>query len=321
MASRIDIVFLIIIILLIILVVYNPNQYCVVKNEKTPLCRSEKISNCFYKNYNDIDKLTRPKVFIHISDERNERNWINFGSRTTTDLNLGVCELCIETTIDSLICNYDIILYTNDDVKHIVNDKDDYLCNIENVELLSGTDLKQWESYCRFRILYKYGGIVMSPCFLFSKTPSNSVCDVKQLTVCNTLNEGLNSSNERIISTGDFMILAPEKDKYVKIYLDYLKQLCYHFYTSDSKYFDKNMEHLLNLNSLSPQDIGIADSNNREIHIENILSSENIKLSSSNFCLFVNIDLLKKNRKYGWILKMNKDQIKESNFFLANYLK
>ena len=81
------------------------------------------------------------------------------------------------------------------------------------------------------------------------------------------------------------------------------------------------MEHLLNLNSLSPQDIGIADSNNREIHIENILSSENIKLSSSNFCLFVNIDLLKKNRKYVWILKMNKDQIKESNFFLANYLK
>lgn len=319
MPSRIDIVFLIIIILLIVLLVNNPNEYYIEKNENDILCDSETVLNCFYKNYKNINKLNRPKVFIHISNEKNERNWINFGSRTTTDLNLDICELCIESVINNLVDKYDIILYTNDDAKKIIDDEKDYLSNIENIDLLSGIDLEQWEEYCKFRILHKYGGIVMSPYFLFSKCPANSLLNPKTLTVCSILNEGINSLNKKVIPSKNFMILAPKKDKHVVLYLNYLRQLCYHSYGADNKFFDRSFESLLSVNTISPEQIGVLDHNNKPIYTENILSTQKIILNPSNFCLFINIDLLKKNRKYGWILKMNKKQIKESNFFLAKY--
>ena len=47
--------------------------------------------------------------------------------------------------------SYDIILYTNQDISKMIDEEDDILCNIKNVNLLSGQDLKQWEEYCKFK--------------------------------------------------------------------------------------------------------------------------------------------------------------------------
>ena len=188
---------------------------------------------------------------------------------------------------------FDIVLFTNEDVSKMI-DADDELCNIENIDLLGGQDLKQWEEYCKFKILHKYGGVVMKPYFLFSSCPEYREFVPEKLKVCRIGNEGVNVSNKLIIPSSCYMIAAPKNDSTTKVYIEYLSQKCQNDYTSDTKYFDKTFEKLHYLDSFSEDKIGVVDSNHSLIHLENILSSENISFASNNYCLFVNIDLLSK---------------------------
>ena len=55
--------------------------------------------------------------------------------------------------------------------------------------------------------------------------------------------------------------------------------------------------------------------------MEDLLSNRPLKINKSAFCLFIDIDNLKKYTKYGWILKMNKKQILNSNLALSYIFK
>jgi hypothetical protein len=217
--------------------------------------------------------------------------------------------------------NYDIILYTNEDISEMINDEDDVLCNIENIKLLGGQDLKQWEEYCKFKILHKYGGVVMKPYFLFSSSPTYKDFVPEKLKICRINNEGVNVSNQLVIPSSCYMIAAPKNDQTTKIYLEYLSKMCQHNYTSATKYFDKTFETLHRLDFFSEESIGVVDSNNKQVHLDTIFTSQPIKLTTNNYCLFINVDLLNKKRHYGWILNMSRKQILETNTVLSNYAK
>ena len=124
------------------------------------------IEHHMFYNYNKLESLQKNKIFIHLPYERNERNWINFVSRSTKRLNLDICMLCIQSIIKQLGDEMEIILYHNDNVKDLIGEMNESdLCNVQNPAQLSGVDLSQWESYCKAKILYLYGGIVMKPYF------------------------------------------------------------------------------------------------------------------------------------------------------------
>lgn len=304
MNLKTNFVFLIVIILLFLFVL-NSNVYDILPR-KSQVCECEKIEHCFFNNIISMEKLTKPKIFVHIEDKSNI---------------LGLCEVCIESLMKYCSSKYDIILYTNSDVSRLIGEEDNELCNIENIELLSGQDLRQWEEYCKFKILQNYGGVVMKPHFLFSECPKYEDFCPERLKICRVNNEGVSVSNKLIIPSFCYMIAGPKGDETTSIYLDYLRKKCQHNYTSDIKHFDKTFEKLHHLDSFSEEQIGVVDSNHELIYLENILSSENISFASNNYCLFVNIDLLNKKRHQGWFLNMNKEQILETNTLLTNYAK
>lgn len=297
-------VFLVVIIL-IILFYFNLNMYDIVlrKNEK---CDCDKLEDCYFNNIINMDKLIKPKIFIQMDDYSGIS---------------GLTRLCVESLMNHCYQKYDIVLYTNENIAKMIDDDGDDLCNIEHIDLLGGQDLKQWEEYCKFKIIHKYGGVVMRPNFLFSECPKYEEFCPERLKICRVNNEGVNVSNKLIIPSFCYMTAGPENDETTKIYLDYLRKKCRHNYTSDIKHFDKTFEKLHYLDSFSEEKIGVVDSNQQLIHLENILSSDNISFASNNYCLFVNIDLLNKKRHQGWILNMNKEQILETNTLLSNYAK
>jgi len=303
MGLKTNFVFLIVIILLF-LFVSDMNIYDILP-KKNEVCECEEIENCFFNNIINMDKLIKPKIFIHIEDKTNI---------------LGICQLSVESVLKYCSSKFDIVLYTNEDISKMI-DENDELCNIENIDLLGGEDLKQWEEYCKFKILNKYGGVVMKPYFLFSSCPQYKEFVPEKLKVCRVVNEGVNVSNKLIIPSSCYMIAAPKNESITKLYIEYLSQKCQNDYTSDTKYFNKTFEKHHYLDSFSEDKIGVVDSNHNLIHLENILSSENILFTSNNYCLFINIDLLRKKRHQGWILNMNKEQILETNTLLSNYAK
>lgn len=304
MSLKNNLVFLIVIFLLY-LFFSNINVYNISKIKKKE-CDCEKIDYCFYKNIINIEKMDKPKIFIHIDDEQNIP---------------GIILLCIESVLKYCSNDYDIILYENDDISKLINDPEDPLCNIKNINLLSGRDLKQWEEYCKFKIIKKYGGVAMKPYFLFSSQPPCKEFKPESLKICRVNNEGLSVSNENIIPTSCYMIAAPKNDNIVGLYVKYLDTLCRNNYTSDIKHFNKSFEKLHHLDYFSEELIGIVDSKKNIIHLEQILKSVPLTLSANNFCLFINVDLLKKKRHSGWIVNMSKEQILETNTVISKYSK
>lgn len=283
----------------------NSNVYEITSKCKQVNCDCEEIENCFYRNFIDINKLTKPKIFIHVSEP--------------DQLMLGVSQLCIESVLVNCSHKYDIILYTNDDIIDMIGDENDDLCNIKNPNMLSGIDLKQWEHYCRLKVLYKYGGVVMSPTFLFSKCPGYKEFNPKKLKICHVNNEGLSVSNKFIIPNSFYMVAAPKNDSHVEIYLKYFKNLCNNQYSADIKHYDKAFEKLNYLDYFSCEAIGTTNMNGDILHVEDLMESNPIKLSYNNYCLFINMDLLIKKRKFGWFMNMTKEDIKETRTFISIY--
>lgn len=304
MSFKTNFLFLVV-ITLIFLFYFNLNIYDIVVR-KNETCDCDKLEDCYFTNIISMDKLTKSKIFVHMDEL----------SRIS-----GLTQLCVESLMKYCYKKYDIILYTNEDVAKMIDDEEDELCNIENINLLGGQDLRQWEEYCKFKIIHKYGGVVMKPHFLFSECPKYKEFCPERLKICRVNNEGVSVSNKLIIPSLCYMIAGPKGDETTRIYLDYLRKKCQHNYTSDIKHFNKNFEKLHYLDSFSEEKIGVVDSNHDLIYLENILSSENISFASNNYCLFINIDLLNKKRHQGWILNMNKEQILETNTLLSNYAK
>ena len=62
------------------------------------------------------------------------------------------------------------------------------------------------------------------------------------------------------------------------------------------------------------------DKNSNIIYTNNLMSNKDIHLDYAHFCLFINMDIIKKNRNFNWILKLDEDEIKESNTFIGKYI-
>lgn len=278
------------------------------------------IKHHMFNNYTNLESSHKNKLFIHLPYERNERNWINFGSRSTKRLNLDLCMICIQSVIKQFGDQMEIILYHNDNVKDLIREMNQSdLCNTKDPSKLSSVDLTQWESYCKAKLLYKYGGIVIEPYYFFIKKPSKNVLFPKSLTLCHEINT-TNVSEKSFIPTTNYWMSAPARDVDVGIYIKYMNYLCVHNYSSSHKHFDKTFEKLYKLNYIHPKSIGCADKNNKSVHVSELLMTHNIEYDSSLFCLFINVPQLKKYRKNGWILKMNESQIRKTNTFLAEFI-
>tara|TARA_Y100000992_G_scaffold300406_1_gene269008 strand:- start:738 stop:1721 length:984 start_codon:yes stop_codon:yes gene_type:complete len=278
------------------------------------------IEHHMFYNYNKLESLQKNKIFIHLPYERNERNWINFGSRSTKRLNLDICMLCIQSIIKQLGDEMEIILYHNDNVKDLIGEMNESdLCNVQNPAQLSGVDLSQWESYCKAKILYKYGGIVIEPYYYFITKPPKNILFPRSLTLCHEVNT-TNVSEKRFIPTTNHWMSAPVRDADVGIYIKYMNHLCINDYAVDHKHFDKTFEKLYALKYIHPKKIGCANHENKPIYVSDLLMRNNIDFDSELFCLFINVPELKKYRKHGWILKMNESQIKNTKTFLGEFI-
>ena len=309
------------IIILIILVIRLNRTESVFKEEKKTLEYKTNLMDYYFKNYINLNHITNQKIFIHIPYEKNERNWINFGSRSSKELNNDLIVLSIRSIIETCGEQYTIVLYDNTCVGELIQEiNEEDLCNIKHPEMLSGIDLKQWESYCKAKILYKYGGIVMNPYFIFKHCPNDELFCPELFTITHLTNEGFNVSNQTIIPTSCYLMSAPKNNSDVEIYIKYLQYLCTNHYTIDHKKFDKSFESLYALNSYDPKLIGCLDKNNNIIYTNDIMSDKMIELNYNHFCLFINMDIIKKNRNFNWILKLNENEIKESKTFIGKYI-
>ena len=264
----------------------------------------ENVDHYHFKNYVDLKGSRKPKIFVHIPEKSN-----------------ALCNICVKSLIRVFDDSHDIVLYDNETAKLLINEPDEKdLCNIQNPNLLQGVDLKQWENYIKAKILYTFGGTIMEPYFMFTEKPIPSILKPNDLMILHHANEGMNVSSKPLIPWINYYMCAPKQNKNVSIYMKYLEYLCINQYTEDHKHFDKTFEKLYALDYIHPKYMGIKDAQDNIVLNEQLFQKQPIEFDDHAFCLFVNIPLIQKQRKYGYILNMNEEQLTSMNVVLSDFM-
>lgn len=316
------IILFIIVLTLLLLLAESNHMYSIlgIKNKKVPI---HDLDGYFYNDMVDLKRLTKPKIFVHLPLERNERNWESFGSRTSTSMNMSIVYLNIKSIIRHCGHYYDVVIMDNQnmhDILEMYNLHDDF--SDSNIESLDNYQRKKWENYCKSKILYEFGGAMFEPYFYFVKCPDKSVLQPNKMTITKYTNEGLLNTNIDSIALPYNYMASPRKSKDLDIHLDYLYHSHKNMHRFQTEKYEKSMLNYEKLNIVDPKVFGIQNKQSNPIYYTDLLSSQtNIKFSPNMVAIYVNIEMLNHETKNAWFLRLSPEQLLASNTLIGKHIK
>lgn len=261
----------------------------------------------------------KPIIWIFTDYEVNARHWKTFGSRNTTDLNQPYIHMCIETIIKRCGDSFNVCLINSESFDKLLKDW------TIDIDKLTKPIRNRVITLGLFRILYKYGGVLMPNSMIMmgdfksihNEYLGNEGCYVGEF-VCRNITSD-------IIQTFPNMKLfgCQKRCKSVKELCNYMEVLISTDNSNETDFIgnlDRKIHKLNNsgsINKISGNLLGTKDINNKPVMIDDLLSSTNIEFDSGLIAIYLPKDEILKRRKYNWFARSNKVQILSSNTNVA----
>jgi hypothetical protein len=257
----------------------------------------------FFYHSDVLSRSKRRKIWIYIPLEKNSRQWISFGSRTSTQMNLSIMNLCIKSIIDWCSQTYDIVLFTDQDISEILKSKLD-------LSTFSGDVLEKQRQLYILEILYEYGGILLPPTLYMRNTMKQQdvldrwyVCDLP-----NTHHESTATNLPSAVITG-----APPKDPQLRKYIDYLEK-------DPKEEYSVNYFKTHSIFVLDGSIFGMKNKYNKPITLDDLMSNKKLKLPEFNIGLYMPYRELLDRNLYKWYCKMSEKQVLETHCAFSYYM-
>jgi hypothetical protein len=267
------------------------------------------IDSYFYSD-TYIKESKKRKIWIHIPFEKNSRKWSNFGSRTSTDLNLAYMTLCIKSIIDTCGDSYDIIIFDDTNIPQLIETEIDLL-------KLSGALKEKYRELCLLQVLYDYGGILVPPSLYLKKSlkaiDKTDIWYVAEL--CNQDNVSYANMHPSTLFTGS-NIKNSQLNEYIKYYSEQIKN----DFGEHSLHYNTNYMKEHNINYIDGKIIGVKDKYDKPILVEDLMENKNILLDTNTIGLFIPHSQLIKRRKYNWYCSLSSEETLKTNTFISHYM-
>lgn len=267
-------------------------------------------------------KNNKPILWIHTKNEINARNWLTFNSRNTKEVNQGYIEMCI-----------------NSIMKHCSNSFKICLINDESFSKLLPTwaiDLNKLadpiKSHVRqlafVKLLHSYGGLCLPNSTIVLKDLKplmDTFLGDKDFFAVESLSRNKSADLLKFIPTVHIMG-AYKHSTAAKQLLEYTQIQISNDNTSEMDFvgnLDIKLLDMFKKNEINVMDaklFGIKDRNDKEVLIDDLMSSLPIKLSDDCYCIVIPKDELLKRTKYNWFVRLNKNQIIKADNNISNYL-
>ena len=231
-------------------------------------------------NGDDLSENTKPILWIHIPYEYNSRKWLDFGSRSSVDLNQPYLYLTVRSIIEQCDESFKICLIDDQSFKKIIPEwsidmnriSDPILDNVRKLALV--------------KLLYMYGGMICPVSFLcmkdliglYEKGTRN-----EKMFVCENNNSNITSTNYPFYPDLGFCG-SPKENHVVANLIDFMQRTISVDYTAQSQFlgdFDRWCEARIRekkINMIGGRDIGIKDEDDNPILIEDLISQNYLKL-------------------------------------------
>tara|TARA_Y100000741_G_scaffold282907_1_gene222667 strand:+ start:1712 stop:2713 length:1002 start_codon:yes stop_codon:yes gene_type:complete len=264
----------------------------------------------FNKNKEFDDK---PFIWIHIDYDINARQWLDFGSRNSRNLNRPYVKLCLQQMIKMNGDDFNIVIIDDTSFKDLiprwetdlVNTPDPLRTHLRTLSLI--------------KLLYHYGGI-LSPMSFFSIK--------KLLNTFNTNNAFVFETSQNYGDTKHFhpsiqFIGGKKMNSTIKNIMVFLEGLHRDDYYNLNKFYkltntfiqtsiDKN-----EITILEGSKIGIKTKDNKNININHLVDDSDIKLASDALGLYIPQEELEERTRYNWITYISKDELLNSKTFMG----
>jgi hypothetical protein len=316
----------ILMILILLVIGYAYSMYTGKLNNETEIEERDLIQQFLA---NDVTKMDRNKPFLWIPIEYdvNERQWLNFGSRNTTNLNQPYLYLTIRSIIEKCGDSFNICIIDDNVFNKLLPNW------TIHVSRLTSPLRSHMRELAMAKLLNKYGGMRLPPSFicfddlitLYELGVNSETSTGGGVFVTEMVSNNIMSSSIMFAPCSKIMGCAKDTEL-MKKYIEYLEVLISKDYTEDMDFDGKISKWFFNeiskttVNVIKPELIGAKKMDDSPVILDDIMSDSSIDISNESFGLYINGCELLRRRNFGWFVRMSPQQVLESNTQIAKYL-
>jgi len=278
---------------------------------------------------NDVNKMDRNKPFLWIPVEYDmyQRQWLNFGSRNTTNLNQLYLYLKIRSIIEKYADSFNICIIDDNVFNKLLPNWTIHVNRLTN-------PLKpHMRELAMAKLLNKYGGMRLPPSFvcfedlntLYELGVNTETASGGGIFVSEMVSNSIASSSITFAPCSKMMGCIKDNE-IMKKYIEYLEVLISNDYTEEMDFEGKISKWFFNevskgtVNIIKAELIGAKKMDDSPVILDNLMGDTNIELSKESFGLYINSCELLRRRHFGWFVRMAPAQVLQSNTQIAKYL-
>lgn len=277
-----------------------------------------------------LGKNNKPCLWIHLHNDNtiipsvNQRKWLNFYSRNTSNLNQPYQYITLKTIVDNNSQDFNICMIDDNSFKKIIPE-----WNLD-VEKMSNPIKTYIRNIALSKILNIYGGLLVPSsfiCYSNLKPIWNEIKNNKKFTVGEFIDRSVNSNFvEQITSPYIYFMGSTSNNNQLNNFVKYQEVLISKNQSSEIEFnnlIGKWLQECINNNEINLLDgkfIGTKDFNNKSVIIDNLMSNKTINFIDDKYGIYIPWDEILLRTNYQWFAYLSVDEVLKCNNNLGNLI-
>lgn len=243
-----------------------------------------------------LAKSKKPILWIHIDFQENARNWVDFASRKSKNLNLPYLYLTIKSIIDHCGDNFNVFIIDDNTFSKIIPGW------TVNMKTISSPILQNIRRLAKAKILSHYGGLFVPPSFICFK-------DLIDLYTTGIEEKGLFVCDIPDIKS-EFMG-CEKNNEIMKKYIHFLEECNSSSFTEENLFLQKENKYIQQnkIPKISGTLVGTKNVNKENIILDDLMSSIPLKLDNNTTGLYIPKNEILSRIKYQWFNRLSLEQL------------
>lgn len=273
---------------------------------------------------NDNLENSKPLLWIYVENSnsvipsKNQRRWLNFGSRNTNDLNMPFQNLTINSIINKCKNDFNIIIVDDDSFKNIIPN---WNIDLNKVALPIKYHLR---NLALMNTLYYYGGLLVPSSFVCFK----SLYELYYSSLCKTdmfsfefVNRTSSANESKFIMQPNFIGCKQESEN-VKKYINYLSILNSNDFVAEQDFLGTANLWLENNNIMKIDGlyIGTKDANGKMVIVDELINNTYLDIHQDSYGLYIPWYDIVNRINFQWFSRLNEKQVLESETNIGKYI-
>ena len=267
-----------------------------------------------------LGKSKKPILWIHVPYAYNSRNWLNFNSRSSFNLNQPYLYLTVRSIIKNCEDSFTICIFDDNSYKKLIPGWD------IDMTRLSDPILSNVQKLGMMRLLYIYGGMLCPISFLCMKNLYGLYIKGirgNKMFICETIDRNSTSSKVNFYPSIAFCG-APKECETIDKLCNYIQIVMSGDHTAESKFLGQYDRWCLKkveegkINMIEGIQIGTKTIHDEPIILDDLMSNNYLELYDDTYGILIPSEELLNRNHFEWFVRMNAKEVLESDTIIGN---